>query len=100
VDGKEFTHYGRHDVRLMTANGHQTNWSFNIVRNDQATTPSYDPYSYPTNSDANNYPNTNPNHYPTSDPNHYPTDPYDSPDDGRIDIEDILPSIIRMIPNR
>lgn len=119
VDGKEFTSYartrgdtvtltppynldyGRHRVQLMTSNGHQTNWSFNIVRNDQANVPNQDPYYYP-NTDPY-YPTSNPNSYPTNnDPYNYPTnnDPNSNPDDGGFDIEDILPSLIRLIPNR
>lgn len=110
VDGTEFTRYARtsgdtvtlvppynldygtHHVQIVANNGRQTNWSFDIVRDDQAYRPGYDPY----------YPNRDPYYYPNNnDPYYYPNDPYYYPDnDGRLDIEDILPNIIRLIPNR
>jgi hypothetical protein len=120
VDGTEFTHYARvngdtvtlvppynldygtHQVAIETSNGRRTAWSFDIVRDDQAYRPGYDPYYYPNSRDPRYYPNnSDPRYYPNNDPYYYPNDPYYYPDnDGRLEIEDILPSIIRLIPNR
>lgn len=116
VDGTEFTNYantrgdtvtvvppynldyGLHRVQILTNNGRRADWSFNIVNNDQAYTPGYDPY-YPNRNDPYYYPNgsyypDNGTYYPNRDPYYYPDD------DNKIDLEDVLPSIIRLIPNR
>ena len=101
--------YGLHQVQVVTNNGLRKSWSFNIVDNDQATAPNYDPYYngnrddryYPNSNDPNYYPNDNdPRYYPSSDGNYYPNRNSDRyPDDNKIRVEDVLPAVIRLIPN-
>ena len=83
--------YGLHQVQVVTDNGMRRDWSFNIVPNDQATAPIYDPYYYPNGNDP--YYDRNGNYYPSRDR-------YYDRDDDKIRLEDVLPSIINLIPNR
>lgn len=110
VDGTEFTNYARtrgdtvtlvppynldyglHRVQVITNNGRRADWSFNIVNDDRAYTPNYDPYYYPNANDP--YYRDRDGYYQNRDPYYYPDN------DNRLDLEDVLPSIIRLIPNR
>ena len=113
VDGIEFTHYvrsdrdtvylnppynldyGTHQVQVITEDGHQANWNFDIVDSNYSNRYPYD-NRYP----ANRYPRDT--RYPD---NRYPDDrypanryPYDYDDDtADLDVGDILPALLPYI---